>query len=417
MASTPRWRLVTLIVLSAVLYFFVNIQRSAVPGALFNQLQEEFGLTPLGVAALGSGFTYVYAAAQLAVGFLIGKFGWVKAVRVGGFLFVAGAVLFPFAGNYPFAYCCRILTGLGAGCLYLSIVQMTMEAFSEKFSMAIGVILIAGFTGGVMANAPLIAAEQVIGWQNALKIIALALGVVYAVWCAFSAGVTPSEKEASGKYGSLKTVISRKGNWYICVFNWVNFGLFYVVQTVIGKKYLEDFANLSPSRAALVFSVTGAIAAFSGVTQAYLSNLAGGRKAVFCRIATLVSFSVLGGQVIMLALGRGGWLCAVLFCLLAATATMSALTIPLLRNINSGSNFGLAVGLMNFGNYLAVAIFGDLAGFLIGLYPATVVNGVSVYGTASYITLFSVLILFLLPAMVCAWLIRDKNKINDAAEE
>ena len=94
MASTPRWRLVTLIVLSAVLYFFVNIQRSAVPGALFNQLQAEFGLTPLGVAVLGSGFTYVYAAAQLAVGFLIGKFGWVKAVRVGGFLFVAGTVLF-----------------------------------------------------------------------------------------------------------------------------------------------------------------------------------------------------------------------------------------------------------------------------------------------------------------------------------
>jgi MFS family permease len=300
--------------------------------------------------------------------------------------------------------------------MYLSIVQMTMEAFSEKFSMAIGVILIAGFTGGVVANAPLIAVEQHIGWQNALKIVAIALAIVYTVWCAFSVGVTPSEKEASGKFGSLKDVIFKKGNWYICVFNWVNFGLFYVVQTVIGKKYLEDFANLTPSRAALVFSVTGAIAAFSGVTQAYLSDLCGGRKAMFCRIATLVSFTVLAGQVTMLALGRGSWLCAALFCLLAATATMSALTIPLLRNINSGSNFGLAVGLMNFGNYLAVAVFGDLAGFLIGLYPATVVNGTKVYGVSSYITLFAVLILFLLPAMLCAWLISDKNKINDDTE-
>ena len=224
--------------------------------------------------------------------------------------------------------------------------------------------------------------------------------------------MTPSEKEASGKFGSLKEVISKRGNWYICVFNWVNFGLFYVVQTVIGKKYLEDFANMTPSRAALVFSVTGAIAAFSGVTQAYLSSLFGGRKAVFCRIATLVSFIVLGGQVVMLALGRGGWLCAVLFCLLAATATMSALTIPLLRNINTGSNFGLAVGLMNFGNYMAVALFGDLAGFLVGLFPATVINGVSVYGVKSYIALFAVLMLFLIPSVTCAWLIRDKKQDN-----
>ncbi len=409
MKETSRWRLVTLIVLAAVLYFFVNIQRSAVPGALFNQLQKAFDLTPSGVAALGSGFTYVYAGAQLAVGFLIGKFGWVKTVRVGGFLFAAGAVLFPFAGNFPLAYACRILTGIGAGCLYLSIVQMTMEAFSEKFSMAIGIILIAGFAGGVVANAPLIAVEQIIGWENALRIIAFALVIIYIVWCTFSIGVVPSEKEASGKFGSLKEVISKRGNWYICIFNWVNFGLFYVVQTVVGKKYLEDFADMSPSRAALVFSVTGAIAAFSGVAQAYLSSVFGGRKAVFCRIATFVSLTVLGGQIIILALARGGWLCAVLFCLLAATATMSALTIPLLRNINSGSDFGLAVGLMNFGNYMAVALFGDLAGYIIGMFPATDVGGVSVYGVSSYITLFAVLMLFLIPSMICAWLIRDKK--------
>ena len=95
-----------------------------------------------------------------------------------------------------------------------------------------------------------------------MKLIALALALIYIVWCIFSIGVTPSEKEASGKFGSLKEVISKRGNWYICVFNWVNFGLFYVVQTVIGKKYLEDFANMTPSRAALVFSIFFAILFF-----------------------------------------------------------------------------------------------------------------------------------------------------------
>ena len=65
--------------------------------------------------------------------------------------------------------------------------------------------------------------------------------------------------------------------------------------------------------------------------------------------------------------------------------------------------------MMNFGNYMAVAVFGDLAGFLVGLYPAQVINGVKVYGNSSYIALFAVLIVFIAPAMTCAWLIKDRK--------
>lgn len=410
MAQSQRWRLVTLLVLVSLMYFFVNLQRSAIPGALFNQLQQHFDLSPSGVASLGSGFTYVYAAAQLIVGLVIGKFGWVKTVRLGGLLFSAGALLFPLTDCYPVAYACRILTGFGAGCIYLSAVQMTMEIFPEKFSLALGINLIIGFAGGVAANAPLIAVEEKFGWQKVLLCVGAALSLLYLIWVLLSCGTKPSEKESDGKFGSLKAVISKPNNWYIWIFNWVNFGLFYVIQTVIGKKYLEDFAGFSPRHAALIFSVTGIIAAFSGVTQAYFSYLCGDRKAVFCRAATFVSLIVFAGQTVMLLTGKVPAVCAALFCLLAATATMSALTIPLLKDINKGSDFGLAAGMMNFGNYMTVAIFGDLTGFLIGLYPARLADGIKVYGNASYITLFSVLMLFIIPAMTCAWLMKDKVK-------
>ncbi|MBQ7396095.1 MAG: MFS transporter [Lentisphaeria bacterium] len=409
MSQNKRWRLITLLGMVSLMYFFVNLQRSAIPGALFNQLQKEFDLSTSGVAALGSGFTYVYATAQLLVGLIIGKLGWVKTVRVGGLLFSAGALLFPLAANYPAAYICRLLTGAGAGCLYLSAVQMTMEIFPEKFSMVLGINLIIGFAGGVAANAPLIAVEEIFGWKNVLLTVGAALTALYLAWCLLSIGTTPSEKEASQKFGSLKNVLSKRSNWYIWIFNWVNFGLYYVIYTVIGKKYLEDFAHFTPGRAAMIVSTVGIIAAFSGVVQAYLSGLCGNRKAVFCRGATLISLAVFAGQLVMLTTTRVPMACAILFCLLATTATMSALTIPLLKESNENSDFGLAAGMMNFGNYMAVAVFGDLAGFLVGLYPAQVINGVKVYGNSSYIALFTVLIVFIAPAMTCAWLIKDRK--------
>ena len=408
MGNTGKWRNITLLAMVSLMYFFVNLQRSAIPGALFNQLQTEFDLTPSGVASLGSGFTYVYAVAQLIVGLLIGKFGWVKTVRTGGLLFSLGALFFPLSTTFPMAYTCRLMTGLGAGCIYLSAVQMTMETFPEKFSMALGINLIIGFTGGVVANAPLTAVEKIFGWKLVLLTIGIVLAALYVTWVLFSIGASCSAIEQDRKIGSLKNVISKHSNWYIWIFNWVNFGLFYVIQTVIGKKYLEDFANFPPATAAMIFSATGIIAAFSGVGQAWLSGLLGDRKAIFCRGATIVSLIVFSGQIIMLITTGYPKICAALFCLLAATATMSALTIPLLKESNSGSDFGLAAGMMNFGNYMAVAVFGDLAGFLIGLYPAKIIDGIKVYGNSSYTALFTALLLFIAPAMTCAWLIKDK---------
>lgn len=408
MCNAGRFRQVTLLVMVSLMYFFVNLQRAAIPGALFNQLQSAYDLTPSGVASLGSGFTYVYAAAQLIVGLFIGRVGWIKTVRAGGVLFALGALLFPLASSFPLAYACRIVTGLGAGCVYLSAVQMTMEIFPEKFSMALGINLIIGFAGGVVANAPLTAVERVFGWKSVLLAVGVALAVLYVSWVLISVGAKNIVQDKKDECGSLKAVFTRKSNWYIWVFNWVNFGLFYVIQTVIGKKYLEDFAGFTPSQAAMIFSVTGIIAACSGVAQAYLSDLSGGRKTIFCKGATIVALVVFLGQISMLLSAKCSVLCAALFCLLAATATMSALTIPLLRDSNSGSSFGLAAGMMNFGNYMTVALFGDLAGFLVGLYPARVVDGVKVYGNSSYIALFAALIVFIAPSMACAWLMKDK---------
>ena len=65
----------------------------------------------------------------------------------------------------------------------------------------------------------------------------------------------------------------------------MNFGLFYALQTVIGKKFMQDYCCLSELRAGWLFSATGATAAVSGLVMATASRIAGNRRRIFCRIA------------------------------------------------------------------------------------------------------------------------------------
>ena len=76
------------------------------------------------------------------------------------------------------------------------------------------------------------------------------------------------------------------------------------------------------------------------------------------------------------------------------TASMSTVTIPLLRETNLPELSGPAICFMNFSFYLAVAFFGNLTGFLMNAFPPEVRNGAFVYGRASWLTVFAVLAAF-----------------------
>ena len=76
-----------LLVLGVGLYLLWNIQRAAVPGAVFDELQSLHSLTTPQVTALGATFMYVYAFMQLLSGLLADRYGGVRILFVGGLAF------------------------------------------------------------------------------------------------------------------------------------------------------------------------------------------------------------------------------------------------------------------------------------------------------------------------------------------
>ena len=392
------------------LYFFANIQRVAIPGAIFDLLQSDLHLEAPGVAALGSVFMLVYALNQLLIGLFVGRYGGRRVILPGALLFCLGSLLFPLSAG-GWLYVSRALTGFGASSLYLALIDETIRACRKNYAIAVSLVITAGYAGGIVANAPFVAVVRTVGWRQTLLGIAGATIFFYLLFVMISSlrRFPPIRRDVPFHFAPFLQVLGERNNRLVFLVGGLNFGLYYVIQTVLGKKFLEDFCDFSSSGAAWILSLTGLISAVSGTLLAVLSRLAGNRRSVFCRIAGIVcasSFSLI--TLMLLADLRSGWI-APIFCLLASTGSISSITIPLLHETNPRHLAGSAVCFLNFSFYLTVGVFGNLSGWLLNCSPPEMVNQTLVYSRNSYLAVFAVLTLASLAVLFGAVKLRDRQ--------
>ena len=259
--SSTGLRLGGMLLCGTVLYFFANVQRVAIPGAVFNLLQEQWNVSAPYITGLGSAFMYVYALNQLFIGLLVDRYGGVRVIAAGALLFCTGSILFPLSDSLGLLYFSRALTGLGASALYLSLIKETMRLFERNYNIVLSLIIMIGYAGGIMANAPFVAGVEAIGLR---KMLLLTGGVSILFYLLFlGTGATMKlpriRRDVPVSFRKFGTVLKCRHNRDLFLFSGVNFGLYYVLQTVIGKKFLEDFCAMESESAAWVLSLMGMI--------------------------------------------------------------------------------------------------------------------------------------------------------------
>ena len=99
----------SLIVLGMLFYFVANFQRIAVPGAIFDVLEQELSVGAPQITAFGALFMYVYAFTQLLNGIFVDRFGGYRVMLVGGIIMALGCIIFPLSSNLPVMYFSRAL--------------------------------------------------------------------------------------------------------------------------------------------------------------------------------------------------------------------------------------------------------------------------------------------------------------------
>lgn len=388
--------ILTLIFLGSLFYFFANFQRIAIPGAVFDVLQHELSVSAPYITAFGAIFMYVYAFSQLINGVLVDRYGGLRVMMAGGVVLALGCLLFPLTSNLAIMYISRALMGVGGSMFYLSLIRELKDCFSDKnFGIAISVMLCIGYSGGIAANAPFVYAMQYINWREILLILA---GVVIAAVIIFALLCTRIKFPEINKNVKLRTlpfrlVLHKKHNRNLFSFACCNFGISYAIQAILGKKFLEDFCLMSSSKAAMVLSGMAVIAAVFNIVNASFCKMCHNHRVIFLKNASVITFVSLLLICLFLILNIRTDAIAVIFCILAANASLTSLLVPVLHLTNKKMVSGTAVSIMNFGFFMMVGILGTAAGFLLNVFAPQKTGNVLVYSNQSYLLVFGMFFL------------------------
>ncbi|MCD8378476.1 MAG: MFS transporter, partial [Candidatus Gastranaerophilales bacterium] len=405
---------ISLVILGSLLYFGANIQRVAVPGAMFDVLQHDLNTTAQCITSLGASFMYIYALSQLVVGLLIARFGGFRVITAGSVLFLIGSILFPFSKSLPLLYFSRVLIGFGSATFYIGLINETRRLVPKKnFGIVLSLILLIGYLGGIIANAPLVICIRNMGWRETFIITGIATAVICGLFITIDKTIqhTPVDKSVHMDLELFKETFKNKKNLNLYSFACLNYGLYYVVQTVIGKKFLEDFCLMPTMTAATVLSIMGALYAVSGSILAFMSKAALNRRTIFLRISSLNTLFVFLAILVCLFLNIRTPVIGFLFCTIAFGASLSPLLVPLLHDLNGPKVSNTAVSVMTCGFYLAVGILGNITGYFLDLFtPAINSTGHLVYSINSYIAIFIVASILALYSFINVFKIEESAK-------
>lgn len=376
-------------------YFFSYFQRSAIPGTIFNEIQSDFRLTAVAVTAMGALFTYVYGGLQLVAGMAVDRFGGVRVMLVGGGIMTLGALLFPLTHHVSMLYASRVLTAVGASCLYLSIVKEIYLRFApNQFTLLLGGALCVGYSGGVMGMLPFERAVAVCGWRPALLGVALLTALVLGcAWIGVRRLPPFQPAMRSFSLGPLREILRNRTCRPLLVSGAINFPVYFVIQTILGKKLLQDVVGLDSAAAASFTMLMYIVSALANLLGGWLPRWLQHRRKPFLIAAGLLLLAATALLTVGAISRAPGWLFLMAYLLLACAMFASPVSIATIKELNRPEAVAQSVALMNALGYIGAGLIGHLAGLVLDHFRggARVVATGTLYPAAAYATLFALL--------------------------
>lgn len=395
-----------------VIYALAYFQRTGIPGTIFDQLQIEFSLTALAVTSLGSVFLYIYASMQLVVGLAADSYGGRRTLLLGSAIMCCGAVIFPCAQSTTMLFGSRMLIGFGSSFVYLSIVKEVDTLFAPRhFAGLLGLTLLASYGGNIAATFPFERAVYAFGWRDTMLAVAgmtlLSTGVVW--------GVLRRLPEAPVRrrgipLGLLRDVLLNRRSRGLLVCGMINFPLTFVIQGILGKKFLEDVVGLSSAGASVFLLVMASVSGVAAACGGPVLRLTCQRRKPVMLFAVGM---ILAATVLMLVAvlhEASSPMFLVAYVMLAASIIGLPAGLATMKEVNRPDAVAVTISILNTVTYLGVGIMGNLAGTILDLFAgqARMVEARMVYPSAAYATFFACLaVLALLSAFVTAFFVPE----------
>ena len=400
---------VSLFLIYALSYF----QRTAIPGTLFNELRQDLQLNATQIAMLGASYLWIYSLMQIFAGILDDIYSGVRVAFVGGAVFAVGALCFPLCNTPWLLYCCRMMQGLGASTFYLSMLKESERLFGrENYAVLLGLIYFIGYGGGMMGTLPLSWASAHYPWQKILLVIGILSVLTFACYTLGMRTMTiPPVSRRKISLKPLWLLMKNRYTWSTTFSYTVVFTCYFVMQTLLGKKFLTDYAKLSANQASSVIFFMTLISVVGIFSLSILCRVTGNYRTPFIKISS--TSCLVNSLVFCLAVifHWPSWVLVVNIMMYAFSASFPGMFSMTVQEVNRKEDMALAAGLVNMVNYLGVVISSVCIGRYLdwrGGQPNA--DGVIVYSGGTYLGIIVCATVFAAIACFLGWFAIPETK-------
>ena len=380
--SAPRSAAVVGLAIAIAAYLLSFFHRVA-PAAISADLQATFAIGGAQLGSLAATYFYVYTVMQVPTGVLADTLGPRRLLFWGGLVAGVGSLMFGLAGSFEMAFVGRTLVGLGVSVTFIAMLKLIAVGFDDRrFATLVGLCMLIGNLGPILAGAPLAWATQAAGWRQvfvAVGVFSFFIALAALRWVA----ETPTGKvDRTVWLTGLATVLKNRATWPGFFGNLGLGGAFFAFAGLWAVPYLTQVHGLTRAVAANHVSVYFIGFAVGSALWGRVSDALGRRKPVMLAVS--------GAHV----LGWGVWLSGVALplsatyalCGLMGLATAGfTLSWAAAKEVNPPQLSGMATSVVNVGVFLGPAILQPLVGWVMErTWDGTLVNGVRIYSAGDY---------------------------------
>ena len=414
--KTHRWFALAVVAIAYILSFF---QRFA-PAGIAQDLASAFQISATSLGALASTYFYVYTLTQIPTGVLVDTLGPRRILAMGGLVGGVGSLLFGFAPTFTWALVGRTLIGLGVSVTFVAMLKLIAVWFEEnRFATMVGVCLLIGNLGSVLAGSPLSATAQMVGWRS----VFIAVGVISVVLgglCWWVVRDTPQSSGASGEkpsamnftqawYG-LKSVVGNRDTLPALLINAGMSGSFFTFVGLWGSPYLMQVHGMSKVAASFHLSLWALGFAVGCLFIGSLSDRLGRRKPVMITVSHLYAAMWL---VLLSCVALPVALSYALFVGLGVLTSGFSLTWACAKEVNAPKLSGMSTSVANMGGFLATALMQPFVGWVMDLgWTGQMLGGARVYDVRTWQYGMAVMTLMATLGALSTWWLRETRCCN-----
>ena len=392
------------------------------PGAIAADLRATFDTSATTLGFIAALYFYPYSAMQLPSGVLADSIGPRRLFTAGSVVAGVGSLMFAFAPDVPWLLAGRALVGLGVAVAFVSVLKLIASWFSEReFGTWVGVLMLLGNLGAVLAAYPLGWVTQYVSWRTVFVVtgvLSLALALCIWLWVRDDpreAGL-PSPHALDGRADSAGThagwwdgvarVARNRDTWRGFFMHLGMIGSYLTFTGLWAVPYLTDGLGLTRASATLHVTATIVALAFGSFAVGTISDRMGRRLPLLRALSLLYLASwlpwVMGWRLPLAA-------SIAAFFLMGVGIAGATLAWALAKELNPPALSGTATSLVNTGGFLGTALFQPLVGWVLDRFGA----GVALEG---YRCAAAVLAAIALTGVAAAFRMRETHCRNIYAE-